>query len=349
MTSNITETSATFSWDVVPGAQNYTVQTRLLNGTWYDVPGGPFAGTTVTVYGLTPNTTYQWRVRANCGNGQYSYWTSPITFTTIGQAPANNNCVNATLLTVNSTCMNTAGSNQGATPSVPPPSGECWSYNYKDVWFRFVMPGGNSPTVTIRTTAGSMDDAVMEVYVGNDCSSLSFLSCEDDNSNGNGSTMPVINLIGYPGAMIWVRIWGYSGETGTFSICVLDYQSNNFAGDDKSSFVPVIGNQLDPLQIESNVNNNREANTVTPVVHIAPNPASDILNVSLSQTDDCTVSGIVMYDLSGKAVLEKEYQSNGTKEFRDELNVSGWVPGIYILQIRTTTGVITEKVSVIRN
>ncbi len=83
-TSNITQTSATFSWDYVYGAQSYSVQTRTPNGTWYTVPGSPFSYTTVTVNWFLPNTTYEWRVRANCNYGDYSYWTSPITFTTLG-------------------------------------------------------------------------------------------------------------------------------------------------------------------------------------------------------------------------------------------------------------------------
>src|SRR5690242_3999423 len=46
-TTNITQTSATFSWDYVPGAQNYTVQVRIQYGTWYDVPGSPTSMTSI--------------------------------------------------------------------------------------------------------------------------------------------------------------------------------------------------------------------------------------------------------------------------------------------------------------
>ena len=83
-TSNITNSSATFSWDAVSGAVSYAVQTRVPNGTWYTVPNSPFNNTTTTVDWFLPNTTYEWRVRANCYNGEYSYWTYPVTFTTSG-------------------------------------------------------------------------------------------------------------------------------------------------------------------------------------------------------------------------------------------------------------------------
>lgn len=85
-TSNITQSSARFTWDAVYGAQSYSLQTRLLNGTWYDVPGGPIYNTSVTVTGFNSNTTYQWRVRANCANGEYSNFTAGTTFTTAGAA-----------------------------------------------------------------------------------------------------------------------------------------------------------------------------------------------------------------------------------------------------------------------
>ncbi|MEO6131720.1 MAG: fibronectin type III domain-containing protein, partial [Saprospiraceae bacterium] len=271
ITTNVTQTSATFSWDPVSGAVNYTVQTRLLNGTWYDTPGSPYSGTTATVNGLTPNTTYQWRVRANCGGGNYSAWTTAITFTTgsSGGGSGSDECSTAIMLSVNSTCMPITGSNIGATPSMPAPVGGCYSTGYKDVWFKFNMPNVNNSSVTIRTTAGSLTDGVMEVYTGADCAILSYITCEDDNNNGNGSQMPVINLTGSPNAPIWVRFWGYSGTTGTFNICVFDYISVNLAGNDDGSIIDIAGEPLTPLENGSDL---KITDGIAPGLHIAPNP-----------------------------------------------------------------------------
>src|SRR5690242_14688175 len=55
-TSNITSTSATFSWGAVGGAVSYDVQTRLPNGTWYYTPGSPYNSTSATVNGFNPAT-----------------------------------------------------------------------------------------------------------------------------------------------------------------------------------------------------------------------------------------------------------------------------------------------------
>lgn len=81
-TSGITMNAATYNWEEVPGAVSYSVQRRLPNGLWYYISGSPFYTTTVTDAGLAPNTTYQWRVRANCGTNVHSYWTNGVTFTT---------------------------------------------------------------------------------------------------------------------------------------------------------------------------------------------------------------------------------------------------------------------------
>ncbi|MDQ3016469.1 MAG: fibronectin type III domain-containing protein, partial [Bacteroidota bacterium] len=341
-TSGITQTTANFSWDPVSGAQSYSLQTRLPNGTWYDVPGGPFTNTTVTVSGFNPNTTYQWRVRANCSNGQYSNWTSGTTFTTTGGSGGGNDyCDNATTLTVGSSCSYTGATTIGATASTPPPMGNCSSTGYKDVWFKFTVPA--SGIATIRTTAGSLTDGVMEVYQGTSCAALTYLTCEDDNLNGNNSTMPVVNLTATPGATIYIRLWGYYGSAGTFSICVIDYMSVNFAEVDDAE-QPIDGEQLDEVEASPVV---KEEVTFSPASHVSPNPTNDVLNVRVDQTEDAYVTGIIMHDLSGKVVLRKSYQSEGTIEFRDQLEVSGFAPGMYILQIMTTKGIISEKVSVI--
>jgi hypothetical protein len=83
-TSNITSTSATFSWAAVGGAVSYDVQTRLPNGTWSYTPGSPYYSTSATVNGFNPATAYEWRVRTNCTNYESSSWTQAIPFTTLG-------------------------------------------------------------------------------------------------------------------------------------------------------------------------------------------------------------------------------------------------------------------------
>ena len=60
------------------------------------------------------------------------------------------------------------------------------------------------------------------------------------------------------------------------------------------------------------------------------------------------VSNLVMSDLSGQRVLLKDYQPSGVMEFSDQVDVSGLVPGVYILQLVTAQGIQSEKVVITR-
>jgi hypothetical protein len=61
------------------------------------------------------------------------------------------------------------------------------------------------------------------------------------------------------------------------------------------------------------------------------------------------VSGLMLTDISGKTVIRKEYTSVDINEFKEELDVSNLAPGIYLLQVQTTSGIITQKVSVVHD
>lgn len=75
----LTPTKAMLNWDVIPNAAGYQI--------WYKTAGAP-AGkvkaltNTKTVSGLTPNTTYQAKVRAYCTEYGFSNYSTIITFTT---------------------------------------------------------------------------------------------------------------------------------------------------------------------------------------------------------------------------------------------------------------------------
>jgi fibronectin type III domain protein/type IX secretion system substrate protein len=341
-TTGITDTTVTLNWTAVPGAVNYSVEMQVGNGSWLPVNGSPFVTTSIVVDSLQPATVYSWRVRANCSNGESSGWTSPLAFTTSG-APisGSNECDGATTLTVNSNCVNSASSNVGATESSPGPLGWCPENEYNDVWFKFTMPDVPNPVVTVRTTAGSLTDAIMEVYRGGGCQDLEFITCEDDNNNGSGSTMPVISVTGTAGETIWVRVWGYAGTTGTFNICAFNYQSNDFASPNTTPDVFFDGEVLDQKELAIPT-----FNEVSTTLHVSPNPTRDLLNVAYTQTDQSKVTGIILMDMSGKVVFTKTYQQDDIREFNDQLDVSAYSSGIYLLRVNTMSGILTEKIMI---
>ncbi|QMW03241.1 fibronectin type III domain-containing protein [Spirosoma foliorum] len=88
--SNVGTTSAQLSWSgasQVPGL-TYSVQYRISGAViWSEVNGLTSPSTSLT--GLTNNTTYEWRIRANCEFGSTSTVSSINTFATICYSPWN--------------------------------------------------------------------------------------------------------------------------------------------------------------------------------------------------------------------------------------------------------------------
>lgn len=79
--TNITNTSATISWNSVSGAVNYTLRYKLTSsGTWNTYTT---SSTIVNMTNMTPGTSYDVGVRTNCSNGSSNY-SATVTFTTTG-------------------------------------------------------------------------------------------------------------------------------------------------------------------------------------------------------------------------------------------------------------------------
>ena len=71
--NNITSTSALLSWSTTGNENSWTIE---LNGVETVVTTQPYL-----MEGLTPQTQYTFRVKANCGNDSESEWSIPIIFT----------------------------------------------------------------------------------------------------------------------------------------------------------------------------------------------------------------------------------------------------------------------------
>ncbi len=132
------------------------------------------------------------------------------------QSQVNDECVNAILLPVNTTCNFVQYTNQGATASTGIQQPICGNYQGADVWFKVVVPANGG--IELDGLPGTLTDGVMGLYTGN-CGSLVLVACDDDGSvNGN---MPFISHFGLPpGSTVYIRFWDYGGnDFGTFSIC----------------------------------------------------------------------------------------------------------------------------------
>ena len=135
--------------------------------------------------------------------------------------PANDSCVNSEELLVNDTCNYMTYTSIGATNGGITPLPTCGAYSSTsamDIWFHFYAP--DNGIVEINTSAGTLTDAVMQLY-RNGCGGLTLVECNDDSGPG---LMPRIDrncspLV--PNSLYTIRLWGKTGTTGSFDICVM--------------------------------------------------------------------------------------------------------------------------------
>jgi len=98
---------------------------------------------------------------------------------------------------------------ENASNSMVLPSTICGSQNARDVWFYFEVDALSN--VRIETLQGSgigaMNDGVMELYRGNDCSDLERIGCDDDSGL---NLMPELYMQLEPGRY-YIRFWSFNG------------------------------------------------------------------------------------------------------------------------------------------
>lgn len=180
---------------------------------------GANANLTVTT---TIGTNYMIRVQrrndTNTMNGRLCIWSVP-------PPPGNDDPCGATALTVGTVnCSPTSGTNVSATSSSGIPAPGCASYSGVDVWYSFVAPAGGA--VNIETAAGSLDDSGMALYSATACGgTFTLIECDDDDGPDFMSAISRTGLT--PGQTYYIRIWGYGGDQGTFSVCVSTPPAND--------------------------------------------------------------------------------------------------------------------------
>ncbi|MDF2451365.1 MAG: hypothetical protein K0S26_869 [Bacteroidota bacterium] len=209
-----------------------------------------FSGGTETTIasGLTPGNQYFFRV--------YDYYSSAgSTFSVCvsgnsiisGTQPNDEPCNAILLPTVTADCNYSTFSNENATLSAAAPSPtNClggtggFDATTKDVWFAITVPANGNLCITPQPnlTGTVVTDGVMALYSGS-CGSLTQIACSDDadgtagiyNYPGSANDfLPYINQTGLtPGSKVYLRYWGWEGESGEFGICVSSPTNDNCA------------------------------------------------------------------------------------------------------------------------
>ncbi len=186
--------------------------------------------------GLTPGQIYLVRVYSSLNGTNYSQ-SFDICVGTVPPPPANDDCANATSLTVNpsmSCGVITAGSTAWATDSGV--LSTCTGTEDDDVWYTFTATSANHAVQlnnVVSVGATSSTTLYMEILSGS-CSGLTSMVC---------STNYIANLSGLTiGQTYYVRV--YSSGTGsnyaqTFEICVTTPPTNVPANDDCANAIVI--------------------------------------------------------------------------------------------------------------
>ena len=170
-------------------------------------------GTTLTLTGLNPSTTYYARAftTATPTSTPSNKWAFSICIT-YTPPPANDDCSGASTLTSATSCSNIAGSVVYATATTGLPAGCEAGGSHYDVWYKFVA-ANTTHTVTISGQGSNFTNPEVQLYSGT-CGSLTSITC--------GTTSLTSSLLSI-GVTYYVRVSNIGSSpasNGGFNICV---------------------------------------------------------------------------------------------------------------------------------
>jgi hypothetical protein len=218
------------------------LRSGVCNGTNIACADATVEGETETINaaGLTVGAVYYIRV--------YDYYTGLPTSTTFeicvyggATAPVNDECANATVLTMGATCTPTTGTTAAATQSIPAITCATFTGDANDdVWYQFVATATNA-TIEVQGSAGF--DAVVDLRSGA-CTGTN-IDCADATIDGGLEMIPATGLT--IGNTYYVRVYHWATAaptTSTFDICVYDTPPappNDDCGDVTAVALPIGG------------------------------------------------------------------------------------------------------------
>ncbi len=116
-----------------------------------------------------------------------------------------------------STFSNVDASNSNTT-GIPQPT--CANFTNSDVWFTATVPVGATALIIDTKNIGLTDGGMAIYTTTGTCPTLTMteIACADDGSTNPG--MPKLTVTQPAGTTVYIRVWGFGGEVGTFGICV---------------------------------------------------------------------------------------------------------------------------------
>lgn len=140
--------------------------------------------------------------------------------------PSNDDCTNPVIIQDVTNFCSTVGAytNVGATPSTYGPA-TCFASTQNDVWFAFT-PQATDVTITVRgatfqAAGGTLQDPQVALYFGTCGGTINQLGCES--AVGNNNIVELYEGGLFVGSTYLIRIQGAGGQTGTFQVCINNY------------------------------------------------------------------------------------------------------------------------------
>lgn len=215
----ITSTTAAVSWTAgAPTPTDYEIEYGVSPYTFTGTPNitTTSGATSYTFMGLTPATTYQFKIRSDCGGGTFGAWSSTYSFTTTALPPANDACADAIQI-ASLPFTSAVTSNTSATDDNV---GTICAGPYKNVWWKVDGICGRMTATTCNVN--SSFDTEIAVFRGA-CGALTEIACNDDDpSCGVSGLRSTVSWNAEPGVVYYISVGSYfsGGSTGNIQLAV---------------------------------------------------------------------------------------------------------------------------------
>ena len=363
--SNTTTTSTQLSW-ASNGATAFVLEYKTVTATSWE-PDIYVSGNHYNLTGLTGNTTYEVRVKAQCETNNWSDWSDILIFAT----PSDSSIIteptvitnSASDITHNSATLNGAITSLGNQPITS--RGFEWKVSNDNI-FTVVNASGTGSvfsatvnnltphteytfrafvTTASATTYGDEETFTTADYVPTPC----YAPTDLDTLSVTRETI-TISWIDNADANEWkVR---YSTENGSWTV-------NDAFITPIHTITGLTENTTYHIQVQAVCSMDEVSdwsNTLTVVtksvglddylfnyIKLYPNPANDMINVECTM-NDAAIEAIEVFDVYGKLIANV---SAGTYDYSSlqttQINVSGLAAGMYFVRVTTEQGVATKS------
>ena len=332
--TNVTTTTFTLNWNAVSGADTYDVRLRASGTTaWSDFNGQ--TGTSLSLTGATPATTYEYQVRAVCGGTTGDYSASAfVTTESAAVSYCNSEASNDYYLWIDSFTLGSINNNSGR-------DGGYGDYTNLST----ILQRGSGYSLSIGVGRLGRYRTAYRVWIDynrdgdfTDSGELIYNRSRTTSTNIGGSfTVPSSAAIGDTRMRVSMKYNASSGSCENFTYGeVEDYTVSISDPAARTSRLQVYNGATPNARPIGNGDEDLAYDEIRTEGQLTlyPVPAQTTLNVQ----SDLAKGTVRVYDMLGKAVLQQEVSGNSF-----QLNVARLPAGTYILSLENDTSITRRK------